>query len=80
MGCPTADKFGWPDFPFKFVKYAQYSPHLNEKSYSANLALATNAILGQPPSTAGRNRFRRSYRESLRSRGTRHVSPKKLCT
>ena len=49
MDCPTADKSDWPDFPFKLVKYTQYSPHLNEKSYSANLALATNANLGQPP-------------------------------
>ncbi|MEN8132083.1 MAG: hypothetical protein ABFS45_18280, partial [Pseudomonadota bacterium] len=32
-----------------FVKYGQYSPQMNEKSGSASLALATVAILGQPP-------------------------------
>ncbi len=49
MSQPTADKSGWPDFPFIFVKYGQYSPQMNEKSGSASLALATVAILGQPP-------------------------------
>ncbi|MEN8131628.1 MAG: hypothetical protein ABFS45_15835, partial [Pseudomonadota bacterium] len=29
--------------------YGQYSPQMNEKSGSASLALATVAILGQPP-------------------------------
>ncbi len=27
MGQPTTDKSGWPDFPFIFVKYGQYSPY-----------------------------------------------------
>ncbi|MEN8129035.1 MAG: hypothetical protein ABFS45_02330 [Pseudomonadota bacterium] len=52
MSQPTADKSGWPDFPFMFVKYGQYSPQMNEKSGSASLALATVAILGQPPSNS----------------------------
>ncbi len=46
---PTAEKPFWPDFPIKFVKYAQYSPHLIKKSGSKWLSLATAPILGQPP-------------------------------
>ena len=56
-GCPATD---WsapdepdrPDFPIIFVKYALYSPQMIEKSDSIRLALATTAILGQPPSPA----------------------------
>ncbi|MEN8131711.1 MAG: hypothetical protein ABFS45_16290, partial [Pseudomonadota bacterium] len=39
-----------------FVKYGQYSPQMNEKSGSASLALATVAILGQPPSISPTSR------------------------
>ncbi|MCP4286382.1 MAG: hypothetical protein GY792_18365, partial [Gammaproteobacteria bacterium] len=31
----------WPDFPIIFVKYAQYSPQMIEKSESNQLSLAT---------------------------------------
>ncbi len=47
---PTAEKPFRPDSPIKFVKYAQYSPHLIEKSDSKWLSLATAPILGQAPS------------------------------
>ncbi len=40
----------WPDFPIIFVKYAQYSPQIIEKSKSNQLSLATAPILGQAPS------------------------------
>jgi len=39
----------WPDFPIIFVKYAQYSPQIMEKSDSNQLSLATAPILGQAP-------------------------------
>ncbi len=39
----------WPDFPIIFVKYAQYSPQMIEKSESNKLSLATAPILGQAP-------------------------------
>ncbi|MCP4980433.1 MAG: helix-turn-helix transcriptional regulator, partial [Gammaproteobacteria bacterium] len=39
----------WPDFPIIFVKYAQYSPQMIEKSKSNQLSLATAPILGQAP-------------------------------
>ncbi len=54
---PTAEKPFWPDFTIKFVKYAQYSPHLIEKSGSKWLSLATAPILGQPPRTSGELSF-----------------------
>jgi len=40
----------WPDSPIIFVKYAQYSPQMIEKSESNQLSLATAPILGQAPS------------------------------
>ena len=46
---PTAENPFWADFPIKFVKYAQYSPHLIDKSDSKWLPLATAPILGQAP-------------------------------
>ncbi|MCP4286551.1 MAG: hypothetical protein GY792_19240 [Gammaproteobacteria bacterium] len=39
----------WPDSPIIFVKYAQYSPQMIEKSESNQLSLATAPILGQAP-------------------------------
>ncbi len=46
---PTAEKPFWPDSTIKFVKYAQYSPHLIGESDSKWFPLATASILGQAP-------------------------------
>jgi DNA-binding response OmpR family regulator len=50
---PTAEKPFRPDSPIKIVKYAQYSPHLIEKSDSKWLPLATTAMDGGSAGFAG---------------------------
>ena len=48
--CPAAETPFWSYFPLIFVKWNDHLPQISEKSASKWRSLATDAVLGQPPS------------------------------